>query len=354
MPALPTLLAAVAMSVMACTNIRYIGQAALGQAELLTRARPIEHVIADPSVDVRTRILLSEVAHIKAFGASYGLATQGKYTEYTDLPREAAVWFVGAADPLSFTAKQWCFPIAGCFAGVGWFDETDAIAHKQTLERRGLDAFYRPASAYSTGTWFPDPMLSTMLSDGEGAFAALANVILHESVHATVLVPHQPFFNESFAEYVGDVLTDAWLEARFGPRSTEQAFWALAQVGRLARTSRLLAATKQLESIYASSASPAEKLAQKAAVIDTLVADLRMTIRPNNASLIETRVYHGAGQHHAAAHRACGSLQALLRAARTLKSQDIGPRLTSDLAAVPQRLATICGAQASKPSRPHR
>ena len=44
------------------------------------------------------------------------------------LGRPAAVWFVGAADPVAFKPRRWCFPIVGCFAGLGWFDEDDGVA----------------------------------------------------------------------------------------------------------------------------------------------------------------------------------------------------------------------------------
>src|SRR4029079_16710796 len=156
------------------------------------------------------------------------------------LGRRAPVWFTSAADPVAFKPRKWCFPIVGCFAGLGWFDEQEAIEFKQELEAQGYDAIVRPASAYSTGGWFPDPVLSTMLGGGNDALPELADVILHESVHATVLVPDEPFFHESFASYIADALTDHWISVRFGPGSPEDLAWTVGQATRLPRTARLL------------------------------------------------------------------------------------------------------------------
>ena len=205
-----------------CLMTRYLAQGAHGQLELLGKAEKIEKVIKDPDTPTRTAMLLAAIPEIRKYGRTYGLSIKNNYKHFVWLDRPAAVWFVGAADPLAFKPLRWCFPIVGCFAGLGWFDEDEAVKQKLALERKGYDAIVRPAGAYSTGGWFPDPVLSSMLGGGDGAYPALANVILHESVHATVLVPDQPFFNESFASYVADVLTDHWVEVNFGRGSNEE------------------------------------------------------------------------------------------------------------------------------------
>ncbi|HEY0988378.1 MAG TPA: aminopeptidase, partial [Kofleriaceae bacterium] len=241
---------ALALALSGCLMTRYLAQAAHGQLDLLGKARPIDKVVRDPNTPVRTAMLLSEIPAIKQYGRSYGLTIKGNYSSYAALGRPAAVWFVGAADPVAFKPVRWCFPIVGCFAGLGWFDEDEGVAHKLELDEQGYDTIIRPASAYSTGGWFPDPVLSTMLGGGDDALPGLANVILHESVHATVLVPDEPFFNESFASYVADALTDHWISVRFGPGSPEDLAWTLGQAVRLPRTARLLDTYDQLKKLY--------------------------------------------------------------------------------------------------------
>jgi predicted aminopeptidase len=329
-----------------CLYVQYVSQGAAGQLDLLARARPIDDVVRDPNTPLRTAMLLAEIPEIKNYGRSYGLNIHDNYTKYTALHRPAAVWFVNAADPVSFKPIPWCFPIAGCFPGLGWFEEDDAIDFKQRLEAEGYDSQARPASAYSTGGWFEDPVLSTMLGGGDDALPELANVILHESVHATVLVPDEQFFNETFAMYVADTLTDHWIATRFGPGSPEDVAWTLGQALSLPRTARVLATYEQLKAVYDSDKSRSDKLAAKAKIIDELVADLKFRRRPNNASLTEAKLYNGGTDILREAHRKCGDLRSLLEAAKTLHRADfnLDPKkpLQQDLRPIGDLLAQRC------------
>jgi predicted aminopeptidase len=326
---------------------RYLAQATYGQFDLLKRARPVEAVLADSRTPAWVADLLAEMPSIKAYGAAHGLAVKRNYTTYSALGRTAAVWFVGAADPVSFKPRKWCFPIVGCFAGLGWFDEDDAIKHRKELEARGYDAISRPASAYSTGGWFPDPILSTMLSNDVDGFPEFANVILHESVHATVLVPDQPFFNESIASYVADAMTDQWVIDRFGQGSPEQIAWLYSQASRQVRTARMFAAYAELDKLYKSSATRQDKLAAKKRIIDELVDEMRLRRRPNNASLIELRVYQAGSGALAAAHRGCGSLRAMVQVASTMQRGDFDKELQEDLDKVSATMIAKCKSAAA-------
>lgn len=334
-----------------CLYTRYVAQAAHGQFELLGRSKPIDDVVSDPDTPLRTALMLAEIPAIKEYGRSYGLKIRKNYEHYSALGRPAAVWFTAAADPLAFKPRKWCFPIVGCFAGLGWFDEDDAVRFKQQMDAKGYDAIVRPASAYSTGGWFPDPVLSTMLGGGDDALPELANVILHESVHATVLVNDQPFFNESLASYVADSLTDNWIRLRFGPGSPEDVAWTLGQALHLPRVARLLSAYKALKAVYQSKRSREDKLAEKAKIIDELVADLEMRKRPNNASLTEVRVYNGGAAPLLLAHRACGDLRTLIEAAKTLKRSDFKKPLEDDLTDTSKLLAKRCATRTKKLDR---
>jgi predicted aminopeptidase len=326
-----TVAAGLAVAAGGCLMTRYLSQATAGQLRLLSRARPIEQVIADPETPERTRVLLSEIAGIKAFGARNGLKTGRNYTKYVEVPASGTVWFVGAAPPLSFEARRWCFPIAGCFTGLGWFDEDVALAHRDALLRDGWDAMARPAGAYSTGGWFPDPVVSSMLSPHDDAFAELANVLLHESVHATVLIPDQMYFNEGLAEAIGDLLTDVWLIERFGAAAAERTAWTATQLRRRERVDRSFATYQALDALYQSARPDPEKLAEKTRILDQLVDDLRLWSRPNNASLVELRLYKAHYDGFARAARTCGGAPGLLAAADTLRRADFAETLQEDL-----------------------
>lgn len=344
--ALPLALAAtLAVGAGACLMPTYLAQAVHGQLDLLRRARPIDDVIADPETPARTRVLLGEIAGIREFAGRLGLRTGKNYRTYVEVPPEATVWFVGAASPLAFKPLRWCFPVAGCFTGLGWFDEDAAIHHRDQLRRKGYDAMARPAGAYSTGGWFHDPITTSMLDDGKDAFAELANVVLHESVHATVFIPDQPYFNEGLAEYVGDALTDLWLVERFGADAPELTSWQELQAWRRTRMARLFATYTELDEVYQSTKSDADKLTAKAAIIDRLMADLQLWTRPNNASLVELRVYKASYDQFAKVHAACGGdLRRMMKVAGTLKHGDFPKAVTDQLGPVLSLLETRCTA----------
>lgn len=328
-----------------CLYTQYVAQAADGELDLLSRARPIEQVVRDPNTPLRTAMLLAEIPAIREYGKSYGLTITRNYKSYSDLGdrRPATVWFVGAADPLHFRPIPWCFPIAGCFPGLGWFDEDDAVAFKLELDAKGYDAVVRPAGAFSTGGWFPDPVVSTMLGGGDSALPELANVILHESVHATAFVQDEQFFNESFANYIADALTENWVELRFGPGSPEEVSWRLGQALNLPRVARQLETYKALKAVYEDKTlSTAEKLKRKGAIIDELMADLHLRKRPNNATINEVRLYNGGAAALRKAHRACGDLRSLVLAGKHLRRSDFTKNTQEDLAPIGDRLAELC------------
>ena len=171
----------------------------------------------------------------------------------------------------------------------------------------------------------------------------VANVILHESVHATVFIPDEPFFNEGFAEYIADRMADDWVRTQFGETSAELVAYRDDQAERATRTARELRAYDELAALYAGHEPDAVKLAKKAAIIDAMVADLRLRYRPDNASLIELRVYRATGDGFATLQAACGgSLERMLAAGKRLRRADFAKDLEDDLAPVLRHLADLC------------
>lgn len=329
----------------ACLMPAYLVQATGGQLDLLARARPIDRVIQDPEVSLATRELLAELPELKRYAADHGLRVKKIYTSYVEVPPEATVWYVGAAEPLSFRSRRFCFPVAGCFTGLGWFDLDEALAYRDRMARRGYDVYLRPAAAYSTGGFFPDPVTSSMLSSGPDSVIDLANVIFHESVHATVLIPNQMFFNESLAEFIGDTLTVDYLAHKYGADSPLIRQFRADEAWRQTRVERLMDAYRALDALYRGTKSRAEKLREKEAILDALVVDLRLQRRPNNASLIELRMYKGGHDWFAETLGACGSVSGVLAAAKRLGQKDFQATLQEDLAPVAKRMAELCASR---------
>ena len=275
-----------------CAETRYLLQAAPGQLELATRARSIGDVIADSQTDPRTRFLLNETQQIKAFANGNGLASKGNYEKYVDLDRSAVVYFLAASKPLAFIPKLWSFPLVGSFPYTGWFDYWQARATRKRLERDGWDVHVRMVRAYSTGGWLRDPLLSTMLTGGDGAIRYLANVIIHELTHSNFFVPDQATFNESLASFVGDQMADDYLVSRFGAESEEVLSYRAEHAASEARAKLLGSAYSDLETLYASDKSDAEKRTAKKARFRQLRIDADLSFQPNNAGLVGFKTYN--------------------------------------------------------------
>lgn len=297
---------AVALAFLAgCLETGYVIQAGLGQLRLRSQARPIDQVLADSEVDRRTKILLQEVPHVLAFADKNGLRSKGNYQTYVDLDRPSVVWFMAASKPLAFEPKLWSFPIVGSFTYVGWFDYREAQQIKRILVSRGLDVHVRRVRAFSTGGWFRDPILSTMLSDEDDAFRSLANVLIHELTHANILVNDQSTFNESVASFVGDTMAEQYLIKRFGPDSAEVVAYREEQAEDRKRGQRMARAYQELAALYDSDATDAAKLAGKRRIIDQLEAELALPYRANNASLLGFKTYNAGLAEFARLYEVC-------------------------------------------------
>lgn len=337
----------VVLSLGGCASVGYVSQAAAGQVSLLLSARPIPQVVHDRKTPPKIRALLAELNRVRAFGQAHGLTPTKSYQSYVDLDRPAVVWVVSASKPLRFESKVWNFPIVGAFPYLGWFDRAAAERFGNSLRAEGLDTDVRGASAYSTLGWFDDPLLSTMLSPGDEALGELVDTVLHESVHATLHIPSEAWFNESLASFVADRLTDEYLDWSRGSQSPEAKSFASTQAWREQLSQRLAEAYAQLDAIYNSKATDAEKLAQKTEILDRLTRELHFRRPINNATLIQFRTYDANHDAYERLLRACGtSWPRFFDALRTLKPTSFGAQDQHDLGPVLAPLAARCAATA--------
>ena len=293
--------------VTSCMTTRYVVQAGFGQLDLWSRGRPIDEVLIDRDVDDRTKILLEEVGRIRKFATAQGLETKGNYEHYVELDRPAVVWFLTASKELAFEPKLWTFPIVGSFPYTGWFDEREAIEMYKRLKRDGWDVYVRRVRAYSTGGWFHDPVLSTMLSHEDDAFRSLANVLFHELTHANILINNQSTYNESVASFVGDQMADEYLVARFGAESEEVRLFREENAEYHVRGAGLSAVYGDLEMLYASDKPDRVKRAQKRRILLDAEIKLQLARTPNNASLSGFKTYNAGLDEFAELYQLCGN-----------------------------------------------
>lgn len=316
-------------SLTGCSTLSFIFQATQGQLQILNRARPLEEVIQDPKTDPALALLLKKVPEFKKFGEEQGLKATRNYEEYVRLKHPWASTVVTVSQPLKFEPVIFKFPIVGSFNYLGWFDPNDAQEFARGYENQGLDVDIRGASAFSTLGWFRDPILSSMVlrhdaTRGDQVEATaepeLLNVILHESVHATIYFKNQSPFNEAVASFIADVLTERYFE-----NSKSDIYQQYSEQRKRSETvrKRFAEVYGKLDALYRSAESDVEKKRRKDEVLDQLKKDLSFSRRINNATLIQFKTYDPSDHGFMALWERCGkSLPEFLKRLKSIQPKD--------------------------------
>ena len=203
----------------ACADLGYYAHVTHGETSLLMSRRPVGTVIADPKTDpgLAQRLRLSQQARTFASN-SLKLPSNRSYTYYVALNRAYVVWNVYATPRFSLDPIEHCFPVAGCVAYRGWFDQVKARNNAEHLQAQGYDVYVGGVPAYSTLGWFADPIISSMLrwDDDE-----LVGTIFHELAHQLIYVKGDTAFNESYAMFVENEGVREWHRSRNEPVDTQ-------------------------------------------------------------------------------------------------------------------------------------
>jgi predicted aminopeptidase len=265
-------LAAVALAILSgCASTMYLLQAADGEWHVMHDRKPIVQVIDDPRTPEPIVKELGEVREARQFASrELGLPDNNSYRTYTRIDRPYVVWNVVAAPALSVVPKLWCFPIAGCVAYRGYFNEKRARTFAAGLKRQGYDVVVEGVPAYSTLGKLPDPVMSTMMRYGSDELAAM---IFHELAHQLLYVQDDSRFDEAFAVTVENEGLKRWLEHR--GEGDRIAAYQKEQVEDQQFVRLLRRTRERLAEIYASPASPARKLEKKRATFAALAHDIR-------------------------------------------------------------------------------
>lgn len=270
--AMRTAMLAVALPLAGCSAAEFYWQGLAGQVDLLARARPITEVIQD-TPDAALKAKLMRAQDMRTFASrELALPDNQSYTRYADLGRAYVVWNVFAAPELSLSARQWCFPVAGCVAYRGYFAEADAGAEAARLAAEGFDVHVSGVPAYSTLGWFDDPVLSTFIRYRD---AEVARLVFHELAHQVVYVKDDTSFNESFAVAVEEAGLARWQAAQRRAADAAQFSADVARMQRLRTDFRTLIRTTrdQLAALYSSDLPDAEKRARKATIFTDVRAE---------------------------------------------------------------------------------
>ncbi len=286
------LVAAAAAALAGCETLSYYAQAVGGHMSLMSRAHPVEALIADPATAQALREKLELAQALRDFATrELKLPDNASYRSYADLGRPFALWNVVAAPEFSLEPVKSCFPVAGCVSYLGFFAREDAERHARSQRERGSDVYLYGVPAYSTLGRFDDPLLSTFIGYPD---AELARLVFHELAHQVVYVKDDSTFNESFAVAVEREGVRRWLAAS-GRHAELRAF--LDAQRRSAELGALLEDTRvRLEVLYRLRLAPEAMRERKRAELALLKEKLARypklgAVEPNNAFLASHATY---------------------------------------------------------------
>ncbi len=235
-----------------------------GQRKIQREMRPVADVLADPSVDEKTRSKLRWVLRAREFGIrKVGLEETANYTWHYDTGGKPVAWNVTACRKHAFKERRWWFPIVGSVPYLGFFDKEDALSEKRGLDEDGWDTHLSEVAAYNTLGWYVDPVFSPMLRSDEGQLAA---TVLHEMTHGTVYLPGQSDFDETLAEWVGNEAARELLVEEYGEGSAPVKGFADDLEDEVRFNAFLHEVRQELERLYAGSIAREEKVARREAV----------------------------------------------------------------------------------------
>jgi predicted aminopeptidase len=279
----------------------YVLRAGYEEAKILWHRRPIEEVLRRPDLDAATREKLELVLRVRRFAErDLGFKVGGSYSTITEIANPPIVHVVTAAPRTSLEPYTWWFPIIGRVAYKGYFDADTAKQEARSLEAQGYDTYVRTAVAFSTLGWFSDPLLPQLLRYDQ---ETLANIIIHELFHSTFYLSDETVLNESLANFAGHRGAIAFFTKEQGSKAaaTHQAegTWK----SELAISGFLAAAAEQLNVLYTSSVSEADKLHQREELFTRLQEEFRnlpspvrqntdfTSVKLNNAVVLQYLTY---------------------------------------------------------------
>jgi predicted aminopeptidase len=148
----------------------------------------------------------------------------------------------------------------------------------------------------------------------EDALADLVNVVIHESVHATIYLKDQSYFNESIAMFVADHLTAKYFEKH-------QLAYKARDDSKVRK--RMMKAYQDLNALYQSSANESEKKEKKKIYLESLQKEVGFKRPISNATIVQFKTYddsdHGFEELLA---REKGDIRAFLQLLSGIQSSD--------------------------------
>jgi predicted aminopeptidase len=175
---------------------------------------------------------------------------------------------VVAAAEFSLKPKQWCFPVAGCVSYRGYFKQQDAKTLASSLKARNYDIDLYGVQAYSTLSWFNDPVLNTFINSSD---SRLAGLLFHELAHQLIYIDDDTPFNEAFAMTVQIEGVQRWFQQMGNPEEWQKFLEQQAQGERFRNYLKKI--HNQLDTLYQQDLPTEQMRTEKHRLISQAIAD---------------------------------------------------------------------------------
>ncbi|MDR2796229.1 MAG: aminopeptidase [Spirochaetaceae bacterium] len=314
----------------------------------LGQAVPLETLADGPDAAEENIQFVELVNDIRRFAVDdLGLSETKNYTKYVDINRDYLAAIVSASAKDSFKRHEWRFPVVGNVPYKGFFNVDDARREAAKLKKKDLDVWIRPVDAFSTLGWFSDPLYSFMRDYTPDR---MADILIHELVHATIFIKDNMQFNEELAEFIGSEGARLYIKDRYGDSGARLESVLYSEADNAAYIAFIQGLIDELDTVYKSEIPREQKLEQKQKIIaaaqDRFAAEYETRfhsgnyrgfseIEINNAYLELYRLYYSGGSKLRELYEESGgSLYAFISAAKTItrKGGDPVRQLRSALA----------------------
>ncbi len=230
------------------------------------RARSNEKLIEDVRTAPKLKEFLRRVEDIRAFALDeLELEETDNYTRFYSIDRDYLAAVVQAAPEFSIEPHLFKYPLFGSLPYRGFYNPDHARKEAARLKKKGIDVFIRPVDAFSSLGYFRDPLYSFMIGYSP---SQLAELIIHEQVHATIFIKGEPEFNEKLATVVGREGALQYTVSRFGQAGKEYAELMESRKDSERFTADMQDLSQRLVAAYALDLSVEEKRRKKSETIE--------------------------------------------------------------------------------------
>ncbi len=228
-------------------------------------AVPVEKIVKSEDITSDEELFFRNTNFIRQFAVeNLGLKESRNYTTFIRTDKSFLAAVVSGAGNISLSPYLWKFPLVGSVPYKGFFTIADAEKEAERLSAKGYDTWIRGVDAFSTLGFSRDPLYSFMT---DYPIHRLAEILIHEQIHATIWVKNSSQFNEELASFAGEIGARDFIISMFGRESDELDRMEKEKRDRERWLEDITGLRRELEALYSDSLEDSAKEREKSRII---------------------------------------------------------------------------------------